>query len=174
MEKYGLPLLKSGIKILEAGIGKRYWLSPYRKMAKDKQWIYHFCDLGNFGDSETDFIRMASEYQIEYLHADFDAVISQQTIEHVKRPWLFAKELGRVLKRDGLLVLVSPITWQLHRNKFDCQRILPDGMIVLLEEAGCKPLLAKMESFRQDSPAELACQFGGSEVIDCIGIGQKI
>ncbi len=170
-----MPLLKNGIKILEAGIGRRYWLSPYRKMAAEKTWDYHFCDLGNFGDSEPDFIRMAGEYQIDYPHSDFDAVISQQTIEHVRNPFRLAVELVRVIKPGGLLVLVAPVTWgtRHHKNPLDCFRILPDGMKAIIEESGCKCLMAMMENMKVDTYAERLCQFGGSEVIDCIGIGQK-
>ncbi len=174
MNKYGLPLLKPGDKVLEVGIGKRYWLSPYRKMKDEREWDYHFCDLGNFGDKEPDFIRMAGEYQIDYLHSDFDAVISQQTIEHSRNCFRFAAELSRVVKPGGLLIIVCPVTWKFHKAPKDCFRIMPDGMVSILEESGCKPLLAKMENCGVDLQAERACQFGGSEVIDCIGIGQKL
>jgi SAM-dependent methyltransferase len=66
----------------------------------------------------------------------FCAVISGQCLEHTKRPWLVVKEMARVLKPGGVMILIAPWQWCIHRHPVDCWRILPDGMRVLCEDAG--------------------------------------
>ena len=170
-EKYAMPLLKSGMKVLEVGVGKRYWKSPYRKQVKERGWDYRFCDFGNFGSDESDFVRQDGEYGIA-AGAEFDAVISQQTLEHVRKPWIWVKVLAGLLKPGGLLVLVAPLTWVPHKNPWDSFRILPDGMRSLLEEAGLDTVVVKAEHLGQ-TPEEQKCQWGGVAVMDVIGIGRK-
>lgn len=38
----------------------------------------------------------------------FDFVLSLETLEHAPEPWLFLKEINRVLKKDGTLVMSLP------------------------------------------------------------------
>lgn len=70
------------------------------------------------------------------LEDSFDIVISGQTIEHTRRPWLFVKELARILKPGGRMCVIAPHTWVYHPSPLDCWRIYPDGMRALLEDAG--------------------------------------
>lgn len=87
---------------------------------------------------------MKGPYEIPFKDATFDLVISGQALEHVERPWLLCKEMGRVLKPKGLICLIAPNNWKLHRNPLDCWRIFEDGMFVLIEETGCHVVRAEM------------------------------
>jgi len=173
-DKYAMPHLKPGMRVLEVGIGKRYWLSPYRKMAADMKWDFHFCDAGNFGDHEPDFIRQSREYQIDCEPVSFDAVISQQTIEHVRNPFKFMMELASKVKNGGILAVVCPVSWERHRNPIDAWRLLPDGMRAALDAPGVFDAIAiKMESLA-GTEAEKACQFHkGGDVYDTIGVWRR-
>lgn len=73
-------------------------------------------------------------------HELFDAVISGQCLEHVERPWLLVPEMARHLRPGGRLVLIAPFVIHEHRYPIDAWRFLPDGMRVLVEDAGLVPM----------------------------------
>lgn len=90
--------------------------------------------------------------------ASFDVVVSGQTLEHAKHPWTLTKEMARIVRPGGKVCAIAP--WKFHEHKdelcpYDRWRILSDGMIVLMEEAGLKVL----ESFMNED--------------DCVGIGER-
>jgi len=53
----------------------------------------------------------------------FDIVIVEQVLEHLSNPGLVLKEIGRVLQRDGLLIVGVPI--HLPIVAFLCPYVLP-------------------------------------------------
>lgn len=73
----------------------------------------------------------------------FDVVVCGQTLEHTEKPWELVKEMSRVLRPGGIVCWVAP--WRFHVHKdglcpYDRWRILEDGMITLLKEAGLNVL----------------------------------
>ena len=62
----------------------------------------------------------------------FDVVISGSCLEHVQAPWLWAREVARVVRPGGLVMVIAPWRWPQHRHPVDCWRVLPDGMSFLL------------------------------------------
>ena len=63
-----------------------------------------------------------------------DVVISGQCVEHVRRPWRWIKQVESITTAGGVVIIVGPWIWHIHRHPIDCWRILPDGMTALLEE----------------------------------------
>lgn len=79
----------------------------------------------------------------------FDVVVSGQCLEHAERPWVLAKEMGRVLKPGGLVCWIAPWRFHVHKDNlcpYDRWRILDDGMIVLLKEEGLNVLQCEMHN----------------------------
>ena len=98
------------------------------------EWTYLGCDVE--AGENVDLV-MPSPYQIPAeMDEAVDVVISGQCLEHVERPWRLVPEMARALKPGGTMVITAPWTWAIHRFPVDCWRILPDGMRVLLEDAG--------------------------------------
>ena len=62
--------------------------------------------------ASTDVVGVAES--LPFLDESFDAVISLQVLEHVKDPFLSARELLRVLKPGGTLVVAVPFLQPLH------------------------------------------------------------
>ncbi|HVC41414.1 MAG TPA: methyltransferase domain-containing protein [Candidatus Saccharimonadales bacterium] len=93
--------------------------------------------------------RMTSEYEIEAPDATFDIVVSGQVIEHVRKPWLWLRELARVCRPGGLVLTVNPVSWPYHEAPIDCWRIYPEGMRALCEDAGLVVELSLFESLEQ-------------------------
>lgn len=72
--------------------------------------------------------------------AEYDVVISGQTMEHVEDLEAFARAIAAALKPGGLCCLITPWTWGHHEYPVDCWRILPAGMDWLLRRVGLLPL----------------------------------
>ena len=85
----------------------------------------------------------------------FDVAISGQCLEHVGRPWQWAKEIYRIVRHGGLTIIIAPWSWNPHYYPIDCWRILPDGMMSLLEYAGFECIDTNMVEK------------------DCYGVGRK-
>ena len=68
----------------------------------------------------------------------FDIVITGQTLEHVKRPWEWIKNLTKYF--DKYICVIAPHSFKEHRFPIDTYRYLPDGMRDLFEYAGIKPI----------------------------------
>lgn len=60
-----------------------------------------------------------------------DVVISGQAFEHIEFFWFTMAEMARVLRPNGLLCLVLPRGFAVHRYPVDCYRFDADGMTAL-------------------------------------------
>ena len=86
----------------------------------------------------------------------YDVVISGQCMEHVPQPWVWIKEIARVVRKDGLVIIIAPWQWKPHYYPLDCWRVLPDGMKGLFKYAG----IDIIETDMKDN--------------DCYAVGRKI
>ena len=71
-------------------------------------------------------------------------------MEHVPKIWLWVKEMKRILKDDGKIIIISPVSWIYHEAPVDCWRIYPDGMKALLEEEALKAEVCEFTSLEKD------------------------
>ncbi len=71
---------------------------------------------------------------IPYKDNTFDYVLADQVLEHVKKPWIAAEEVRRVLKPGGITVLTSCLLHKIHGLPTDYWRFTPDGLKVLCEK----------------------------------------
>lgn len=74
----------------------------------------------------------------------FDVVISGQTLEHVRMPWVWINEVKALAKPDGLIWIIAPNTFHYHPYPKDCWRVFPDGMEALFEWAGLEMVYSRM------------------------------
>ncbi|MFL9985155.1 methyltransferase domain-containing protein [Paraburkholderia sediminicola] len=75
-------------------------------------------------------VRGAGE-RLPFLDHSFDAVLSLNVLEHVKDPFLAAKELLRVLKPGGDLVVVVPLTQPTHGYPHHYYNMTAEGILNL-------------------------------------------
>jgi len=90
----------------------------------------------NYGTSGAlpDIVGDAQCLPIQSEHASI--VFSTQVIEHVPNPVLMVREIHRILKPGGLLVLSGPFCWPLHEEPHDYYRFTVYGFRYLLSQAG--------------------------------------
>lgn len=71
-----------------------------------------------------------------YRDRAFDSILCNQVLEHVFNPNEFLREINRVLKPDGSLLLTMPFVWDEHEQPYDYARYSSFGLRALLERNG--------------------------------------
>jgi len=66
----------------------------------------------------------------------FDSILSTQVFEHVFNPDDFIRELNRVTKNGGMLLLSCPFVWDEHEQPYDYARYSSFGIRHILEQNG--------------------------------------
>lgn len=140
-EKYAQPFFKNNMKILE--IGPNAVPSTYEKVIDNDTIAWETLDIAK--SKKATYIT-ENEYKFPIPDNTFDIVFSGQVIEHVKKIWVWIKELARVCKMGGRVITIAPVSWTFHEAPVDCWRIYPEGMKALYEEAGFKIDLCKFET----------------------------
>lgn len=147
--KYGVEHFKTGQKVFEISPDcYENGASTYRKQINDKvEGVEYFWgDIINWGLHDPKCVKFKSEYEIEAESNLFDVVFCGQVLEHVRKPWIWIKEVARVTKVGGKIILINPITWGYHEAPVDCWRVYPEGIKALFEEANVKMEFSKFES----------------------------
>lgn len=112
--------IPSGAKLLDAGAGECKWKSECRHLVYVSQ---DFCQYKGSGDGkglqtakwDTDQIDIVSDItDIPVPDNEFDAVLCSEVLEHVPNPELAVKELARVTKKGGILLLTAPFNSLTH------------------------------------------------------------
>ena len=125
----GLP---DGSRVLDAGAGEGQYA---RHFARHR---YVGVDLG-VGDASWDYRGLgaiADLGALPFAAASFDACVNIVTLEHVREPAVAIREMGRVLRPRGPLLLAVPHEWEVHQAPHDYFRFTAHGVRYLLEEAG--------------------------------------
>jgi SAM-dependent methyltransferase len=81
----------------------------------------------------------------------FDVVVSGNCLEHVEAPWLWVKEVEKIINTGGLVCVITPFSIGEHRYPVDCWRILPDGYKYLFETVADFTVI---ESFINNNPIQ--------------------
>lgn len=140
-EEYARPYFRSGMRVLE--IGPEAVPSTYQKIIADPSIVWHTLDLR---DEPLLTYHSSSEYEFPVDSASYDIVLSGQVLEHVRRIWVWMRELARVCKKGGLVITINPVSWPYHEAPVDCWRVFPDGMRALYEDASLEVELSKWDS----------------------------
>jgi len=89
-----------------------------------------------------DFVMSA--HDLKYLENTFDIVISTEMLEHDPAFWLSMREMGRVLKTGGHLIITARGNgFPLHEHPGDYWRFMPESFRLLFDLAGCNVELIK-------------------------------
>jgi SAM-dependent methyltransferase len=123
---------ENAVRVLD--VGSYDVNGTYRSTIDSYGWEYTGLDL--VAGPNVDIVAL-DPYAFPFKDCHFDIVISGSTMEHVERPWLWVPELARVLVPGGLLAILTHWQFPVHRFPIDTYRYLPDGMMVLFDEAKC-------------------------------------
>jgi SAM-dependent methyltransferase len=140
--------LAPGTRVLDIGAGD----SPYRELFRRS--TYETVDWANSPHEDAraaDHIASADDLPLE--DATFDAALATQVLEHVPDPVLVLREMHRVLRPGGRVLITVPFIWEEHERPFDFQRFSSAGVAHVLESAGFSGIVVRP---RNDYLATLA------------------
>ena len=137
VKNYAQMFLDPTWKLKIVDIGSYDVNGTYKPIFANPNWTYWGVDI--VAGPNVDQVITAEKWDI--ADESYDVVVCGQCLEHVEMPWLTMLELARICKKDGLVIIVVPWKFVMHRYPIDCWRILPDGLKVLMEKIGKLELL---------------------------------
>ena len=123
------------IQVIDIGGADIY--GSYADIFSGAPFRYRGVDVGEGKNVD---VVLEDPYRFPFEDNSVDVAISGQAFEHIEFFWLTFEEMARVLKQDGILVLIAPSAGPVHRFPLDCYRFHPDGFKALAKHAGCKLL----------------------------------
>lgn len=123
------------LKILDLGsriVDGQEKLGSYKQFFTNPKWDYIGADIEKGENVDV----VVENYKFPFKKNTFDVIISGQTIEHIEYPWVWFKELSRVLKTGGFICIIAPAVIHEHKYPIDTFRYYPDGMKALAKWSG--------------------------------------
>ncbi|HTQ50196.1 MAG TPA: class I SAM-dependent methyltransferase [Candidatus Acidoferrales bacterium] len=118
-------------EVLDVGCGRK----PYRDLVPAARYVGLEVD-----SPAARALGVADVYYdgaaLPFADASFDAVICSEVLEHIFTPEEFLREIHRVLRPAGRLLLTVPFAWDEHEQPRDFARYSSFGLGALLERAG--------------------------------------
>jgi len=127
-------------KVLDVGSGR--WTFARRLLQNHCQYIATDC----FADPNVDIVSDIEVLSNTFNKDDFDFILCLEVLEHIPHPWLAVKQLHTVLKPGGILLMTTPFHMRFHgtNNYRDYWRFTPEGLGLLLDEAGFQKIAIKL------------------------------
>jgi 2-polyprenyl-3-methyl-5-hydroxy-6-metoxy-1,4-benzoquinol methylase len=107
-------------KILDVGAGSGHCLIPLKKAGWQNLWAIDIDDFNKdfFKKCDINFNQLDVEKdQLPYNNNFFDVILCFHLIEHLFSPSNFINEAHRILKTDGIFILVTP-DWRKQYKSF--------------------------------------------------------
>lgn len=115
---------------LDLGCGNK----PYETLYKPLTEKQIGCDAVQSDKNKVDVICQATD--LKFNDNTFDSILCTQVLEHVYDHHGMMKEINRVLKPGGHILLTVPFAWELHEEPHDYFRFTKHALKTLFEEAG--------------------------------------
>lgn len=140
MTQFVSKYLDSDKKLIIGDVGSLDVNGAYHSLFLKPKWRYEGIDL--IPGSNVDIVVPHPYNYFNIPDNTYDVVISGQTLEHVKYPYLWIKELKRILKPGGLICIITVWNFIKHESEEykDYWRVLPSGMKALFQEVDLKIL----------------------------------
>lgn len=139
--------IKSPKRILEIGsrsAKNQVELSNLRSLFPDSVYIGTDMQKGAGVDI------VADATKLPFDNNNFDLILCLETLEHAERPWEIVREIGRVSKKNGVIVLSSQQNFPLHMHPSDYFRYTPYGLSSLISGKKHKLMLAISPPFDRE------------------------
>jgi SAM-dependent methyltransferase len=123
--------------LLDIGCGSM----PYKK-------LFTHCNSYIGLEIETEKSNEFADYTYDgktfpFENESYDSAICSEVLEHVFEPNIFLKEINRVMKKNGLIILTLPFIWDEHEQPYDYARYTSFGLKYILEKENFEVLEQK-------------------------------
>jgi SAM-dependent methyltransferase len=127
-----VPRLRASVsgRLLDVGCGTL----PFKPYIERYVESYDGLDVERRSE-QTRFISDARN-MVEIADDSYDSVISLSMLEHIPDPWLALREMRRVCRPGGSVIILIPHLMRLHEEPHDYYRFTPYGLRALAEQAG--------------------------------------
>lgn len=119
-----------GGEVIDIGCGA----APYRQLFSSKVTRYIGVDRDRTDNSCIEIVS-ADAHSLPFESATFDVAVSFQALEHVEKPSECMREMSRVIRPGGHVVITAPGVWPLHEAPRDFWRFTRFGLAELCAEA---------------------------------------
>jgi SAM-dependent methyltransferase len=169
---HALPLFNPDRRVLEIGPDRDP--STYRQIAGERATTWHTLDFAARTDVPLTY-RTEEEYSFPVASDSYEIVLSGQVIEHVRKVWVWMREVARVCRPGGYVITINPVSWHYHEAPIDCWRIYPEGMKALCEDAGLEVVTSwwgsmELQGLERRSPKLLRKQHFWQRMSGTLGI----
>ncbi|MBI3321371.1 MAG: class I SAM-dependent methyltransferase [Candidatus Omnitrophica bacterium] len=124
--------------LVDIGCGQKPFDQIFRTQVTTYVGIDHPLTVHPLNGSRADVL--ATIMQLPLRSQSVDTVLLTEVLEHLPEPVAALRELHRLLKPGGVLLLTAPMIYNLHGSPQDFFRFTPDGLSYLLAQAGFHPL----------------------------------
>jgi SAM-dependent methyltransferase len=134
-------------RLLDVGCGDKPYEHIFRPYVSEYIGIEH---EGTFSDTSAERRERKPDYlydgkRLPFEDRSFDTVLSVQVLEHTPDPGALVREMSRVLKDDGVLILTAPFEFRLHEEPNDFFRYTPHGLKQLCAAAGLEVIYTEQQ-----------------------------
>lgn len=116
-------------RVLEIGSKDYGNNQQWRSIIKSKEWIGVDLEEGKNVDIVADLSKTISPLQ----EKSFDFILCTSVLEHVTKPWIFAKNVENLLTDNGEIYITVPYVWKFHGYPNDYYRYNHKGIQILFE-----------------------------------------
>jgi SAM-dependent methyltransferase len=138
--RYAKPYFRPNTRVLEVGPG----LPPSEVQLSVGDNSIRWETAGM--ESTFPLTHVGSEYSYPIESDVADVVVATNVMEHVRKPWVWIRELARICKPGGHVITINPVSWPYHEYPIDCWRAYPEGMQALYEDAQLTVVMSRCES----------------------------
>jgi SAM-dependent methyltransferase len=126
--------------LLDLGCGKVPFYALYREYVSETVCVDWAKSLhgGDYLDAECDLTK-----GLPFADASFDTILLSDVLEHIPTPDSLWREMGRLLKPGGKLLLNVPFYYCLHEDPYDYYRYTKYALRRFAETTGFEIILIK-------------------------------
>jgi len=114
-------------KVIDVGAGRGKYSEMIKKYAESYLATDNKSSKPQFGKSDGNIDIVCDATKIPVSDNEFDTVVCTEVLEHVSNPFDLVRELSRILKKDGHLIISSGWIAPYHKEPKDYYRFSEDA-----------------------------------------------